>query len=191
MATRKIVPREDNEGGIGTALKRWASGFFATATIDSATIGTLSGIVKAATGVLSATALGAANLKFFINAAGAAPEWSKGIKLSVYTHDVSITGNQTLTGAGFLPTLARILFFIPDVLSGHGVGDGTINYCVHYDAVYPNDAMSSSTQIIVAYTAVSQQFSAVLTFNADGGVLTWSKINSPTGTCTILVEWLR
>lgn len=28
MATRKVVPRGDNEGGIGTNLKRWASGFF-------------------------------------------------------------------------------------------------------------------------------------------------------------------
>lgn len=27
MATRKIVPRADDEGGIGTALKRWASAF--------------------------------------------------------------------------------------------------------------------------------------------------------------------
>ena len=35
MATRKIVPRSDNEGGIGTAAKRWASGYFATIFVDS------------------------------------------------------------------------------------------------------------------------------------------------------------
>jgi hypothetical protein len=28
MSTRKIVPRADNEGGIGSSLKRWASGYF-------------------------------------------------------------------------------------------------------------------------------------------------------------------
>lgn len=33
MATRKIVPRADNEGGIGTALKRWANGFFVTLSV--------------------------------------------------------------------------------------------------------------------------------------------------------------
>lgn len=32
MATRKIVPRADNEGGLGTALKRWASAFIAAIT---------------------------------------------------------------------------------------------------------------------------------------------------------------
>ena len=35
MATRKIVPRADNEGGVGTAAKRWASGYFATLFVDS------------------------------------------------------------------------------------------------------------------------------------------------------------
>lgn len=28
MATKNIVPRDDNEGGIGTSLKRWLNGFF-------------------------------------------------------------------------------------------------------------------------------------------------------------------
>ena len=34
MATRKIVPRADNEGGLGTAAKRWATAFIKTATIN-------------------------------------------------------------------------------------------------------------------------------------------------------------
>ena len=37
MATRKLVPRADNEGGIGTALKRWASGFFTSLTVGGIT----------------------------------------------------------------------------------------------------------------------------------------------------------
>jgi hypothetical protein len=37
MATRKLVPRADNEGGIGTALKRWASGFFTSLTVGDIT----------------------------------------------------------------------------------------------------------------------------------------------------------
>lgn len=35
MATRKIVPRADDEGGIGTALKRWASAFITLLTVTS------------------------------------------------------------------------------------------------------------------------------------------------------------
>jgi len=37
MATRKIVPRADNEGGIGTAVKRWASGFFTSLVVGNTT----------------------------------------------------------------------------------------------------------------------------------------------------------
>ena len=36
MATKKIVPRADLEGGLGTASKRWASGSFGR--IDATTI---------------------------------------------------------------------------------------------------------------------------------------------------------
>lgn len=35
MATRSIVPRADNEGGIGSAVKKWALGYFGALIIDS------------------------------------------------------------------------------------------------------------------------------------------------------------
>lgn len=35
MTTRKIVPRADNEGGIGTTIKKWASGFIKLLTVDN------------------------------------------------------------------------------------------------------------------------------------------------------------
>jgi len=35
MSTRKIVPRADNEGGLGTAAKRWASGWIKSLTVDT------------------------------------------------------------------------------------------------------------------------------------------------------------
>lgn len=52
MATRSIVPRADSQGGIGTALKRWASGFFVTLSVgginpivkDGDMVGTKNGI---------------------------------------------------------------------------------------------------------------------------------------------------
>jgi hypothetical protein len=43
MPTHKIVPRADNEGGIGTALKRWASAFINAITGNSATITAIRG----------------------------------------------------------------------------------------------------------------------------------------------------
>lgn len=41
MATRSIVPRADDEGGIGTTLKRWATGFIRVFTADSVSSDTL------------------------------------------------------------------------------------------------------------------------------------------------------
>lgn len=43
MATRNFVPRADNEGGIGTALKKWAAGFFTSITASVATFSTTNG----------------------------------------------------------------------------------------------------------------------------------------------------
>ena len=91
MATRKIVPRADNEGGVGTSLKRWASAFINALTADSATIGTLSGIVKAAAGVLSATALGTARQIFGMNDAGTLPEYMTFPKFSANKNVVDQT----------------------------------------------------------------------------------------------------
>jgi hypothetical protein len=54
MATRKIVPRADNEGGLGTAVKRWASAFINALTVNSATIGSLAGVIFGTAGTLSA-----------------------------------------------------------------------------------------------------------------------------------------
>jgi hypothetical protein len=56
MATRKIVPRSNSEGGLGTTLKRWATAFIDTLTLTNPLsvpsggigVGTLAaGIVKA------------------------------------------------------------------------------------------------------------------------------------------------
>lgn len=35
MATRDFVPQADNEGGLGTSLKKWASGFMKLLTVDT------------------------------------------------------------------------------------------------------------------------------------------------------------
>lgn len=46
MATRSMVPRADAEGGIGTALKRWATGFINALTVSSIKIETGAGLNK-------------------------------------------------------------------------------------------------------------------------------------------------
>jgi hypothetical protein len=64
MATRKLVPDADNEGGIGTALKKWASGFIKLLTFDRLILTTgladqeYCGITEEGTGGATAIAFG-------------------------------------------------------------------------------------------------------------------------------------
>ena len=187
MATRKIVPRADNEGGLGTALKRWASAFINALTADVATIGALSGIVKAAAGVLSATALGAANLKFFMNAAGDAPEWKTGIKIGYIQRDTSLAdGNVSYTGIGFKPS--HIIFCgmgpTANEINPFGLDNGTDHYGFHYDQAKWNIHVSYS--ILLYQTTAIYALASVLSFDADGFTLAWLKNGAKTGTGTIL-----
>ena len=189
MATRKIVPRADNEGGLGTALKRWASAFINAFTADSATIGTLSGIVKAAAGLLSATALGSANQKFFINAAGAAPEWAIGIKVGTFTRDTALaTGTQDVAGVGFKPS--HIIFLASVNITSEvsiGFDDGVVHYSlVNFHGETANTWIKSLVDSIrLDQTATIKYYGAVTTLGADGFTITWTKEGAKTGGAVI------
>ena len=189
MPTRKIVPRADNEGGLGTALKRWASAFINTLTADSATIGTLSGMVKAASGVLSALALGAANLKLFMNAAGNAPEWAWGIRLGLFTRDTALaSGDQAVTGLGFKPSH---LLLMAEVIStseiSFGLDDGSTHYVVcnlHAEAANQWYRSSVFSIWLVQGSGVYYQ-GYVSALGADGFTISWTKSDAKTGTACI------
>ena len=189
MATRKIVPRADNEGGLGTALKRWASAFINALTVDSATVGALSGIVKAASGVLSALALGSANLKFFMNAAGDGVEWANGFKVGTFTRDISLaSGNVSYTGIGFKPS--KIFFtgavHATRIASLIGLDDGATRLCMFDRSdVAGTYAIDTAYSIWLSYGAGTDQYGYVYSFDADGFTIAWTKTGSPTGTATV------
>lgn len=188
MATRKIVPRADNEGGIGTALKRWASAFINALNADSATIGTLSGIVKAATGVLSATALGSANLKFFMNAAGSAPEWAKGLKVGQFSRDTSTaSGSQSITGVGFKPSSIIFLAVIPATAE---LSIGLDDYFSHFSIVNNHNITANvwttaTASIVLAQTVSIESYASITSFDSDGFTVQWTKTGAKTGTAYI------
>jgi hypothetical protein len=137
--------------------------------------------------------LGAANLPLRVNAAATSIEYSVGSKILSYTRDVAIAaGNQTLSGAGFTPTKVKVhLFYITSVISGHGFYDGTTYWITSFTSSYPTDPISETGYLLKGYTSTGNQFLATLTFNADGGVLAWTKTNSPAGTLTFVLEWIR
>ena len=137
--------------------------------------------------------LGAANLKAFVNAAGHRVEWASGIKQVAYTYDLSIpSGNQTLSGAGFTPTQAIILFGLSDITTGLGFSNGTLQYTMSFPmGAYSNKNLFLTSAVIDFYSAAGKRQTATLTFNADGGVLAWIKLLDPTGTLTFTVIWFR
>ena len=186
MATRKMVPRADNEGGLGTALKRWASAFINALTADGATIGTLSGIVKAAAGVLSATALGAANLQFFMNAAGNAPEWETGIKIGTFQRDqATASGTQAITGVGFKPS--HVIFLAVQQTSFEcsiGFDNGTIAYSIlNYGAAVAGQWAEGGGSSIYLYEGAGTYYIGnISALESDGFTITWARTGAPTGT---------
>lgn len=137
MATRNIVPRADGEGGIGTSLKKWLSGYFGTINATNIVTSGLS-----FTGALNENA-------------GSAISSASTINLTTATGNfLHITGTTTITavtlGAGMrrevvfdgiltlthhatnnnLPSSANITTAAGDRASYYS--DGTTVYCTKY-----------------------------------------------------------
>ena len=207
MATRKIVPRADNEGGIGTALKQWASGWIkllTVTTINALTLAAASVGFTIAGGTTSKTltvdetvamsakltmALGAANLKAFMNAAGAAPEWATGIKLGSFTRDTSLaSGTQAITGVGFKPSH---VLFLPSIDGtpelSIGFDDGTNHLEVHnYHTITPNTWGYWAARCIQLVQGLGVTYDALISsMDADGFTISWVKTGAKTGTAII------
>jgi hypothetical protein len=140
------------------------------------------------TGVATAAnlvALGSANQKQFVNAAGTAPEWAKGLKVNSITRDVSLaSGNVSYTGVGFKPS-AIILFHAGTGLTdgSWGFSDGTNDFCIFQPG---SAAMGADTKVVYAYqTAGNRTYGTIFSFDADGFTIAWTKIGSPTGSISI------
>ncbi|MFH0893965.1 MAG: hypothetical protein V2A54_05975 [Bacteroidota bacterium] len=135
-------------------------------------------------------AKGAANLKMFMNAGATAPEWAAGISATNHTYDLATaSGNQTLTGAGFTPAAAIVIFGLGGHSSGIGIKSTVqAGLLIEYNAAL--HGVIGTAFINVSITAGNDQYCS-LTFNADGGVLAWTKDGTPTGTLGFTILWLR
>ena len=146
--------------------------------------GTLS--VTGAATASNLVALGAANLKQFVNAAGTAPEYAKGIKVGSFTYNTATaSGNLSTTGVGFKPS--AIIFFNPGNAgtdASWGFAEGTANYCTFQPGAA---GLSSSTAECVYFyqTAGLRNYASLFSFDAGGFTLVWTKIGAMTGTVTI------
>ena len=141
------------------------------------------------TGNVTATnlvALGAANLKLFVNAAASAPEYAKGIKVGAFTYNLATaSGNLSTTGVGFKPS--AIIFFNPGsggTDGSWGLAEGTSNYCTFQVA---GAALSSDSTVCIYFYqgAGTRNYGGLFSFDADGFTLSWTKTGAITGTVTI------
>ncbi len=109
------------------------------------------------------------------------------------THDISVTGAQTIAhGLGVTPKQIKVrVFFSPSASAGYmsdGVYNGITTSCIfQYIAASGQTAGTDSTNI-VNLPIPSNAVVATVSYDAINITLTWSKTNTPTGTCVIIWE---
>lgn len=100
------------------------------------------------------------------------------------------SGDVSYTGVGFVPTSLTVSADLPTKKSSSlGFADSAKNGAGHYLTDVPQSGPISDVNtnaIIFCQSAVNNfQHAQVKTYDSDGFTLTWSKINSPTGTATL------
>jgi hypothetical protein len=112
------------------------------------------------------------------------------ISITYHTYDLSTpSGTQTLTGAGGTPRAAIFLTGVAGgVYASIGYKWGAISGRL---SIFNSSALTGgyvNTLFAPIPTAGNQQV-GYLTFNDDGGVVTWAKTGTPTGTLHITPIW--
>jgi hypothetical protein len=146
-----------------------------------------SGLIQAASGVLSALALGAANTKLFINAAGTAPEFASGFYVNRFDRDAAgANADVAYTGIGFKPS-AMILFTCLNSGAQLSLNLWTtpVQWGVHFSTAW------WPTGNIDMYLTGGRSWGTLKSFDADGFTITWSKTTNPTGTLNVSYMCLR
>lgn len=105
-------------------------------------------------------------------------------KLGNFIRDVSLEGEQTISGIGFRPRCA--LFFaaassIPNVASW-GMDTGNSRFCLYDQSNAMDGSYEATVYSIRCYMAAGVYLSGHITsFNDDGFTINWVKTGSPTG----------
>lgn len=115
-------------------------------------------------------------------------------KIISTTRDTSIaSGNQTITGVGFTPKAAIILV---NKNTTHetsvGFSDGSTHGAIHdYYNENSSYGWGQSSSAVFIVQSLNVYYAGVFSsFNSDGGVITWTKYGSKTGTVTFSILFL-
>lgn len=137
-------------------------------------------------------ALGAANLKQFMNAAGTAPEWANGIKIGQFTRDVNgADGDVSYTSVGFKPS--NIIFLA--ILSGYPMSSMGFDDASSHLSIYTNNsanwAASAGVSIVIIKGTGQQHIGLVKSMDTDGFTITWANTGANTGTANMFYMAFR
>lgn len=111
-------------------------------------------------------------------------------KTGTFTRDISITGDQAITGVGFTPK--SIIFFAVIAAAKQaswGMSDGTSHEATWYDQRAVETYNVDVGKIITFMTSINASTyvnATISSFGADGFTVNWTKVGSPTGTGTII-----
>jgi hypothetical protein len=145
--------------------------------------------------LLANLGLGSANTKLFTNAPATAAEWATGLSATDHTYDMATdTGTQNLTGAGFTPSGAIVLYGMAPggtaQAAGLGMKFGAVAGCLQLISAGAILGSIDNNFMLIVPVAGNYQYCS-LTFSSDGGALAWTKQGSPTGTLTFKMIWIR
>jgi hypothetical protein len=132
----------------------------------------------------AALEIGTANHKLFVNAAGNAAEWAKGLGQITSTRDMTAeSGSVEYTGMGFQPNAALVIAGT----SGATYQSASIGFHVTADVAIINNYVTaagvwralSGNLINVIQATGKQQFAAFNSWLSDGIKVDWVKIGTP------------
>lgn len=136
-------------------------------------------VYASAANALAKLAIGSANHKIYVNAAGDLPEYAKGMVVKTFTRAMTDSSADVgYTGLGFKPAA---LILIGGTSAGDqepfsiGITDGTVSYCI-YGSAYNTVGLSTSKCMIFYTSGSVGQTAALKSSDVDGFTLTWQKV---------------
>jgi len=128
-------------------------------------------------------ALGAANLKAFMNAAGTAPEWADGTKIGTFAFNIANVPYDLAVGnVGFKPSKVFIFGGILNTTNiSFGLDNGTNHYTMYLNYSGGTWGYDPTMVLLLNISATELVQGYILTLGADGFTIRLTKAASPAG----------
>mgnify|MGYP003405195373 CR=1 FL=1 len=115
-------------------------------------------------------------------------------RISLSRDMTAVSADVAYTGVGFTPTSIMFIGTVSSVCYSSGMCDSAkAQDCIfHAASAAYTQGDNSLNNCLLFVTAGNQYHTALVkTFDADGFTLTWSKVNSPTGTAKVVALCFR